>query len=35
MVEQPVLVIRPIVCTPKGVRLCRPSETVLELLPQK
>jgi arsenate reductase len=35
MVEQPVLVNRPIVCTPKGVRLCRPSETVLELLPQK
>jgi len=33
MVEQPVLVNRPIVCTPKGVRLCRPSETVLELLP--
>jgi arsenate reductase len=35
MVEQPVLVNRPIVCTPKGVRLCRPSETVLELLPQE
>jgi arsenate reductase len=35
MVEQPVLVNRPIVCTPKGVRQCRPSETVLELLPQK
>lgn len=32
MVEHPVLVNRPIVCTPKGVRLCRPSETVLELL---
>jgi arsenate reductase (glutaredoxin) len=27
-----VLVNRPIVCTPKGVRLCRPSETVLHLL---
>jgi len=32
MVEHPVLVNRPIVCGPKGVRLCRPSETVLELL---
>jgi len=33
MLEHPVLVNRPIVCTPKGVRLCRPSETVFELLP--
>ncbi len=32
MLEHPVLVNRPIVCTPKGVRLCRPAETVLELL---
>ncbi|MCC5956945.1 MAG: arsenate reductase (glutaredoxin) [Natronohydrobacter sp.] len=32
MVAHPVLVNRPIVCTPKGVRLCRPSETVLDLL---
>ena len=32
MVEHPVLVNRPIVCTSKGVRLCRPSETVLDLL---
>ena len=32
MVEHPVLVERPIVCTHKGVRLCRPSETVLDLL---
>ena len=32
MVEHPVLVNRPIVCTPKGVRLCRPSELVRELL---
>jgi arsenate reductase len=32
MVEHPVLVNRPIVCTPKGVRLCRPSELVLDLL---
>lgn len=32
MLTHPVLVNRPIVCTPKGVRLCRPSETVLDLL---
>lgn len=32
MVEYPILVNRPIVCTPKGVRLCRPSEVVLDLL---
>jgi arsenate reductase len=32
MVAHPVLVNRPIVCAPKGVRLCRPSETVLDLL---
>jgi arsenate reductase len=32
MVDHPVLVNRPIVCSPKGVRLCRPSETVLDLL---
>ncbi len=32
MVAHPVLVNRPIVCTPKGVRLCRPSEGVLDLL---
>lgn len=32
MVTHPVLVNRPIVCTPKGVRLCRPSEKVLDLL---
>jgi arsenate reductase (glutaredoxin) len=29
----PILINRPIVVTPKGVRLCRPSETVLEILP--
>ena len=34
MVANPVLVNRPLVCTPKGVRLCRPSETVLDLLDQ-
>jgi arsenate reductase len=32
MVEHPVLVNRPIVCTARGVRLCRPSELVLDLL---
>lgn len=32
MVAHPVLVNRPIVCSSKGVRLCRPSEAVLELL---
>lgn len=32
MLEHPVLVNRPIVCSPKGVKLCRPSETVLDLL---
>ena len=32
MVAHPVLVNRPIVCSPKGVRLCRPSEAVLDLL---
>ena len=32
MTRHPVLVERPIVETPKGVRLCRPAETVRELL---
>jgi arsenate reductase len=32
MVEHPILVNRPIVVTPKGTRLCRPSETVQDLL---
>ncbi|MEO1192605.1 MAG: arsenate reductase (glutaredoxin) [Pseudomonadota bacterium] len=32
MLEHPILVNRPLVCTPKGVRLCRPSERVLDLL---
>ena len=35
MVEHPILVNRPIVVTPKGVRLCRPSEGVLDLLDRK
>ena len=29
----PILINRPLVVSPKGVRLCRPSETVLDLLP--
>jgi arsenate reductase len=32
MIQHPILVNRPIVCSPKGVRLCRPSEAVLDLL---
>ncbi|MEQ1667042.1 MAG: arsenate reductase (glutaredoxin) [Sulfuriferula sp.] len=32
MIAHPVLINRPIVVTPSGTRLCRPSETVLELL---
>jgi arsenate reductase len=32
MIAQPLLVNRPIVATPRGVRLCRPSERVLDLL---
>lgn len=33
MIEQPILINRPIVVTPLGVKLCRPSEVVLDLLP--
>src|SRR5665213_515511 len=33
MLAHPILINRPIVVTPKGVRLCRPSETVLTILP--
>ncbi|MFB9263131.1 arsenate reductase (glutaredoxin) [Bradyrhizobium erythrophlei] len=33
MLAHPILINRPIVVTPKGVRLCRPSEMVLDLLP--
>jgi arsenate reductase (glutaredoxin) len=32
MLAHPILINRPIVVTPKGVRLCRPSEAVLDLL---
>ncbi len=31
--QHPVLIQRPIVVTPLGVRLCRPSEAVLDILP--
>ena len=33
MLDHPILINRPIVVTPKGVRLCRPSEAVLDILP--
>jgi arsenate reductase len=32
MLAHPILINRPVVVTPKGVRLCRPSELVLDLL---
>lgn len=34
MIEHPVLINRPLVVSPLGVKLCRPSEVVLELLPR-
>lgn len=34
MMEHPVLINRPLVVSPLGVRLCRPSEVVLEILPE-
>jgi arsenate reductase len=34
MVAHPILINRPLVVTPLGVRLCRPSELVLDILPQ-
>ncbi len=34
MVAHPILINRPIVVTPKGARLCRPPELVLEILPK-
>jgi arsenate reductase len=33
MLEHPILINRPIVVTPRGVRLCRPASAVLEILP--
>lgn len=35
MMDHPILINRPIVITPLGVKLCRPSETVLDLLPTR
>ena len=35
MLIHPILINRPIVATPWGVRLCRPSESVLEILQSK
>jgi arsenate reductase len=34
MVAHPILINRPFVVTPHGVRLCRPSEVLLEILPE-
>jgi len=34
MLQHPILINRPIVVTPLGTRLCRPSEVVLEILPR-
>jgi arsenate reductase (glutaredoxin) len=34
MLQHPILINRPIVVTPLATRLCRPSELVLEILPQ-
>lgn len=33
MLAHPILINRPFVITPQGVRLCRPSELVLDILP--
>jgi arsenate reductase len=35
VMAHPILMNRPIVVSPKGVKLCRPSEQVLELLPEQ
>ncbi|MCU4552510.1 arsenate reductase (glutaredoxin) [Acinetobacter nosocomialis] len=35
MVQYPILINRPFVVTPKGTRLCRPSEMVLDILDSK
>lgn len=35
MMAHPIQINRPIVVTPLGVKLCRPSETVLDILPQR
>jgi arsenate reductase (glutaredoxin) len=33
VLHQPIIIERPVVVTPLGVRLCRPSEAVLDILP--
>ena len=33
MLDRPILINRPIVATPLGTKLCRPSEAVLDILP--
>lgn len=33
MMQHPILINRPIVVSPKGVKLCRPSELVIDILP--
>lgn len=35
MIEHPVMINRPLVVSPLGVKLCRPSEAVLDLLPDQ
>ena len=35
MMAHPILINRPLVVSPMGVKLCRPSETVLDLLPTR
>jgi len=35
MLSHPILINRPFVVTPLGVRLCRPSEMVLDILPER
>jgi arsenate reductase len=35
MLASPILINRPIVVTPEGVKLCRPSEVVLDILPNR
>lgn len=35
MLQQPILIERPIVVGPRGVRLCRPAERVYEVLPER
>jgi arsenate reductase len=34
MLQHPILIERPIVVTPHGIRVCRPADTVLDMLPK-